>query len=106
MSEFREQNGKRRKSHRNTALIRVSLGCACPGHTVRARPSQSPFQPKRSHVPHRSASGLAECSALGQNSDTSDPPAESEGDVDGVDEESSAENWRSGGRLPPLWARV
>lgn len=40
------------------------------------------------------------------SSETPDPPAESDGDVDGVDEESSAESCRSGGSLPPLCTRV
>lgn len=33
-------------------------------------------------------------------------PAESEGDVDGVEETSSSGSCRSGGRLPPWWASV
>lgn len=44
--------------------------------------------------------------ALSWSSEPTDLPAESEGDVDGVEDESSAASCRSEGRLPPLRARV
>lgn len=99
------ENSGRRKERSVQGETELTLSCTFTGHSAE-RPTGrtsgdallSPAQPLMRHLLHPLAPTLC--------SETPDPPAESDGDVDGVDEESSAESCRSGGSLPPLWTRV